>query len=78
MSPEELFPEPETVQIISFADPAHPTVTREFNGVTAIGRDNQRGLVFLANSDGIWILREHLAEDPTVVQAYTDYVLYSR
>lgn len=75
--PGGAFPEPETVRIVSFADPEHPTVAREFAGVTAVGRDNQRALVFLANSEGVWILRERLAEDPAVVQAYADYVLYS-
>lgn len=73
----EALPQPQSVSIVSFADPAHPKITRKFTGVTAIGRDNQRGLVFLANADGVWILRERLAEDPAVLKAYSDYVLYS-
>jgi hypothetical protein len=69
---------PHTVKIMDFTDAEHPQVTREFTGVTAIGRDNQRGLVFLANSEGVWILRQKLAEDPALVEAYNNYVLYSR
>jgi len=67
----------QSVRIVSFADPAHPAVIRTFTGVTAIGRDRQRGLVFLANPQGLWILTERRAEDPAVVRAYTKYVIYS-
>ena len=65
-----------SVSIVSFADPAHPKVTREFTGVSAIGRDSARGLVFLANADGIWILQERFSDDPTLDKAYENYVLY--
>ncbi len=33
-------------------------------------------MIFVANGDGIWILQQHLAEDPEVDKAYDDYVLY--
>jgi hypothetical protein len=54
-------PAPQTVRIMDFSEPQHPTVAREFTGVTAIDRDGQRGLIFLANRDGIWILHEDFA-----------------
>ena len=54
----------QTFRIMSFADPLHPTVKQEFKGVTAITTDERRGLVFLANSEGIWILRQTLALSP--------------
>jgi len=69
---------PQTVRIMDFADPAHPTVAREFYGVTAIASDRPRGLIFLANSDGIWILGQRPALDPAVMKAYSDQVLYDR
>jgi hypothetical protein len=69
---------PEPVRIMDFADPEHPKVVREFIGVTAIARDDRRGLIFLANGDGIWILRRNLAEDPAMAKAYDDYVNYYR
>ena len=50
----------------------NPKVAREFTGVTAMSRDEARGLIFVANADGIWILRQHLAEDPEVQKAYDD------
>jgi hypothetical protein len=68
---------PQTIRIMDFSDPANPKVAREFTGVTAMSRDAGRGLIFVANADGIWILRQHFAEDPEVQKAYEDYVLYA-
>ena len=70
-------PVPQTIRIMDFSDPRNPKVAREFDGVTAMSRDDRRGLIFVANADGIWILRQHLAEDPEVEKAYSRYVLYS-
>lgn len=67
---------PTVARIMSFTDPSHPKIAREFQGVTAITTDNHRRLIFLADSKGIWILREHFAEDPEIVQEYSDYVQY--
>lgn len=67
---------PQTIRIMDFSDPKNPHVAREFTGVTAMSRDDGRGLIFIADGDGIWILQRHLAEDPEVQKAYADYVLY--
>jgi hypothetical protein len=64
----------QNVRIMDFSDPQRPKVAREFEGVTAITSDH--GLIFLANADGIWILRQTLAEDPEVEKAYAHQVLY--
>jgi hypothetical protein len=66
---------PQTLRIMDFSVPQSPKVAREFTGVTATSTDD-RGLVFVANADGIWILRRHLADDPGVDKAYANYVLY--
>jgi hypothetical protein len=71
-------PRPTSVRIMSFADFENPKVLREFSGVTAIGRDDSRGLIFLADAAGVWILRKLPAEDPAVEAAYSNYVLYNR
>jgi hypothetical protein len=68
---------PQTLRIMDFSDPQHPNVAREFPGVTAIGRDEKRGLFFVANTEGIWILQQHFAEDPKVEAEYTRYVMYN-
>jgi hypothetical protein len=46
----------ETVKILDLSDPAHPKVLQTFTGVTSILQDPGRGLIYLANSDGLWIL----------------------
>ncbi len=66
----------QTVRIMDFSEPQHPKVAREFTGVTAMSRDERRGLIFIATSDGIWILHQSLAEDPEVEKAYANHVLY--
>jgi hypothetical protein len=66
----------QTVRIMDFSNPEQPKVTREFMGVTAMSKDDQRGLIFLANAEGIWILRQNFAMDPEVEREYTRRVLY--
>jgi hypothetical protein len=61
---------PQTIRIMDLSDPQHPSVAREFDGVTAISRDTQRGLIFLANGDGVWILHQSLALDPQMLKEW--------
>ncbi|HXY11571.1 MAG TPA: hypothetical protein VEI52_27300, partial [Terriglobales bacterium] len=44
------------VLILDVSDPAHPRKVQSFSGVTSILPDNARGMIYVANSDGIWIL----------------------
>ena len=67
---------PKTVNILNFSEPTHPTVSRSFTGVTAMGRDERRGLIFVANGEGVWILRQKLADDPEEEKAYAHKVIY--
>jgi hypothetical protein len=69
-------PASQTVRIMDFSDPRHPKVAREFAGVTAMSRDERRGLIFVANPEGIWILHQSFAEDPEVQKAYAYRVMY--
>jgi len=69
---------PMSVKIMSFSDSEHPQVLREFSGITAITRDYSRGLIFLADDAGVWILQEHPAEDPAVEAAFSKRVMYDR
>jgi len=71
-------PEHQNFQILSFADPLHPKVEREFANVTAIARDDSRGLIFLANSDGIWILQQQFAMDPQFEKQWEHMMLDAR
>lgn len=67
---------PQTIRIMDFSDPLHPKIDREFTGVTAIDRDDRRGLIFVANAEGLWILSQHLAEDPEVEKEFEHHVIY--
>jgi hypothetical protein len=67
-------PKSQTIRIMYFSDPAHPKVTRQFDGVTAVERSG--GLILVANPEGIWILSEHLAQDPAVEAEYAHRVVY--
>jgi hypothetical protein len=69
---------PQNVRIMDYSDPKNPKIAREFAGVTAVSRDDSRGLIFLANPEGIWILHQKLAEDPEKEEEYARYVLYYR
>jgi hypothetical protein len=70
--------EPQTFRIMSFADPLHPTVEKEFKAVTAMARDDKRGLIFLANADGIWILQQQFAPDPEAEKEWEHMMLDAR
>lgn len=45
-----------TVKILDLSDPAHPKVLQTFTGVTSTLQDPSRGLIYLANNEGLWIL----------------------
>jgi LVIVD repeat len=47
----------ETLKVLDISDPAHPKVIQTFTGVTSTLQDPSRGLIFVANNDGLWILR---------------------
>jgi hypothetical protein len=55
-----------TVRVFSFTDPRRPQVKQIFQNVTTVTADVGRGLFYLANSDGIWILQQQFVPDPTV------------
>jgi hypothetical protein len=46
----------ETVKILDLSDPAHPKVLQTFTGVTSTLQDPGRGLIYLTNNEGLWIL----------------------
>jgi hypothetical protein len=67
---------PQSIRIMDFSDLKNPKVVREFSGVTAMSRDERRGLVYIADGDGVWVLQQRLATDPEVEKAYDYYVRY--
>jgi hypothetical protein len=75
---KETTPAKQVFRVMSFADPAHPVVKQEIAGVTAMQRDADRGLIFLANADGLWILQQHIAPDPRVEKEWEHMMLDNR
>lgn len=69
-------PTRQTVTIMSFADPEHPKIEQHFAGVTAMLK--QGSLVYLANAQGLWVLRMTPATDEALKEQYQNYVLYNR
>jgi hypothetical protein len=69
-------PVPQTVTILSFADPEHPRVAQQFSGVTAILKDMPANLIYLTNPDGLWVLRLDPAKDVQLEREYDRHILY--
>jgi hypothetical protein len=65
------------ISIIDVSDKSKPKIVREFAGVTSMTADAPRGLVFLANADGLWILHQNQPIDPEIQERYAHDVLYS-
>jgi hypothetical protein len=63
--------------VVDFADPVHPATVRKFNDVSALRTDEGRGLIYLVDKDGLWILQEKSAADKELEQEYSRYVFYS-
>jgi hypothetical protein len=51
------------IALVDVSNPAAPHVTLRFAGVTAITRDDSRSLLFIANNEGIWIVRHYEPPD---------------
>jgi hypothetical protein len=47
----------ETVRVLDLSDPHNPKTIQEFNGVTSMLPDGGRGLIYLTNNEGLWVLR---------------------
>jgi hypothetical protein len=62
-----------TVALLDITDPAAPHITLRFAGVTAVSRDDSRSLLFIANNEGLWIVRHY--EPPDIgVAAWENFV----
>jgi hypothetical protein len=58
-------------------DPERPRAERQFEGVTATLTDPYRGLIYLTNADGLWILRMEPATDVELEREYEKQILYN-
>ena len=67
---ESVFHSSGTVRVFSFADPAHPKLVREFTHVSAMLKDESRGLTYLTGDGGLWILLDRPARDLQLERQY--------
>jgi hypothetical protein len=65
------------VSIVDFSDSAQPKVIKRFENVTAMKSDPRRGLVFISNHEGLWLLLERPAPDLETERAYEQYLRYN-
>jgi len=68
---------PQTVTILNLAEAEHPTVVRQFLGVTSMLKDDSRGIIYLTNGGGLWVLRLEPATDLELEKEYEHYVRYN-
>lgn len=68
-------PSVQTIRLMDLSDPASPKVTRQFDGVTAVEKLSA-GLILLADPEGVWVLSQHLADDPKMDERYARKVIY--
>jgi hypothetical protein len=47
----------ETLKVLDLSDPANPRTVLTFSGVTSTLADDARNLVYVTNSEGLWILK---------------------
>jgi hypothetical protein len=55
---------PESVRVLDISDPANPRTLQTFEGVTSILAEDSRSLIYIANGEGLWILRHMQARPP--------------
>ena len=54
-------PSTRTVKVLDLSDPANPRAVLSFSGVTSTLNDEPHNLVYITNSEGLWIVRNNQA-----------------
>jgi hypothetical protein len=52
------------VRVLDMSDPANPRTLQTFDGVTSVLADDSRSLIYIANGDGLWVLRHRQVRPP--------------
>jgi hypothetical protein len=60
---EETISSTETLKVLDLSDPANPRTILTFSGVTSTLADDARSLVYITNSDGLWILKHQSEQE---------------
>ena len=55
---------PQSLRVLDMSDPANPKTLQTFEGVTSVLADDSRDLIYIANNEGVWILRHVQGRPP--------------
>jgi hypothetical protein len=57
-----------SMTIFNTSDPANPQPIQTFSGVTSVVADNARGLIYLSNGEGLWVVqtKQPQKQDPSL------------
>ena len=58
--------------ILNMTDPANPQQIQTFADVTSIVADNARGLIYLSNGEGLWVVQAKQMQKANGAGSYTD------
>ena len=61
-----------SITLVDFANPSNPKTVQKFESVTAVWMDSDRELIYLANSDGLWILQVYSAADKRAEEQFDE------
>jgi hypothetical protein len=61
---------PRSVTILNMTDPMNPQSIQTFAGVTSIVADDARGLIYLSNGEGLWIVQAKQIQEADTVSLY--------
>ena len=70
--------DPQSLTLVSFADPSNPKTVQTFEGVTAIWSDRERELIYLSNADGLWVLQIYSAADKRAEEQFDEMIRASQ
>ena len=51
----------QTVKLMDMSDPKNPRTVKTFNGVTSIYSEDGRHLIYVTNSEGLWIVKHSMS-----------------
>jgi hypothetical protein len=61
---------PRSVTILNMTDPANPQQIQTFADVTSVVTDDARGLIYLSNGEGLWVVQARQPAKAEVLSSY--------
>ncbi len=78
-SPGETAPAiPKEITIVDFADAGKPQVLRHFANISGYAEAPGKALIFIVNTEGLWILKPQPGTDVELEKEYERHVIYDR